>query len=37
MATEPEQVFRDALQLKPADRTELLDLLIDSLHPLIAR
>ena len=33
MVTEPEQVFRDALQLKPSDRGELLDLLIDSLDP----
>ena len=33
MATQPEQVFREALQLKQSDRTELLDLLIDSLDP----
>lgn len=33
MATQPERVFREALQLKPSDRTELLDLLIESLDP----
>jgi putative addiction module component (TIGR02574 family) len=34
MATQREQVFRDALELEPADRTELLELLIESLDSL---
>jgi putative addiction module component (TIGR02574 family) len=33
MATEREQVFRDALELDPQDRAELLTLLIDRLDP----
>jgi putative addiction module component (TIGR02574 family) len=33
MAVQREQVFRDALLLEPSDRTELLELLIDSLDP----